>query len=137
MGQSSGPAVVVHSLAQARVALSVAAQAGVPVTLLSAPGAAGTGGPAWFRKLASLAGADYPLAVFSTVLDCGDRPGLVLAALRDGHGQVCFTGRKMVAEKLAAIAAQTGASLLTRRPKALDLEGEARPEVACRDWLTG
>jgi hypothetical protein len=31
MRQSSGPAVVVHSLAQARVALSVAAQAGVPV----------------------------------------------------------------------------------------------------------
>jgi hypothetical protein len=137
MGQSSGPAVVVHSLAQARLALSVAADAGVPVTLLSAPGAAGTGGPAWFRKLAGLAGAEHPEAVFSTVLDCGDRPGLVLAALRDGHGQVCFTGRKVVAEKLAAIAGQMGASLLTRRPKALDLEGAARPEIACREWLTG
>jgi hypothetical protein len=137
MGQSSGPAVVVHSLAQARVALSIAADLGVPVTLLSAPGAAGTGGPAWFRKLARLAGDDHPEAVFSTVLDCGDRPGLVLATLRDGHGQVCFTGRNVVAEKLAAIADQVGARLLTRRPKALDLEDEARPEKACREWLTG
>ncbi len=118
------------------MALSAAAQAGVPVTLLSAPGAAGTGGPAWFRKLASLAGAEHPQVELSVVLDCGDRPGLVLAALRDGQGQVCFTGRKRVAEKLAAIAAQMGASLLTRRPKALDLEGETRPEAACRDWLT-
>jgi hypothetical protein len=119
------------------VALSIAADLGVPVTLLSAPGAAGTGGPAWFRKLARLAGDDYPEAVFSTVIDCGDRPGLVLAALRDGHVQVFFTGRNVVAEKLAAIADQVGARLLTRRPKALDLEGEARPEIACREWLTG
>jgi len=136
MEQTPGKAVVVHSLAQARLALGVSAEAGVPVTLVSAPGAAGTGGPPWFRKLARLAAADHPTAVFTAVLDCGDRPGLVLAALRDGHDQVCFTGSGSVADKLAAVAAQTGASLLTRRPRALNLEGEDRPEAACRDWLT-
>jgi len=63
-----------------------------------------------------------PAARFRAVLDCGDQAGAALAALRAGAECIVFTGRADVAERLAGIAAQQGARLLTARPAhALDL----------------
>ncbi len=131
----SGKAVVIHSLDHARAALAAAAELGVPVTLASAPGAAAYTGPAWFREVVAQAGAEFPQAAFEAVLDSADKPGTVLAALRMGLKRVRFTGGKAVARKLAAIAADHGAELMTGRLTALDLRGQADPAVACRDWL--
>jgi hypothetical protein len=133
----SGRAVVVHSLAQARAAVAAAAALGRPVVLLSAPGAAGYAGPGWFAKLVDLAVESHPEAEVASVLDCADKPGLVLAALRQGLPAVRFTGRRAAAAKLAAIAADHGAELLTGRIRALDLRGQEDPEPACRAWLDG
>ncbi len=130
-----GKAVIVHSLEHARAALAAAAGLGVPVTLASAPGAAATAGPGWFQEVVAQAGADFPQVAISAVLDCADRPGHVLAALRLGLARVRFTGEPALAAKLSAIAEQHGAELVTGDLPALDLRGRPRPEQACRDWL--
>ncbi len=128
-------AVIIHSLAHARAALGAAAEAGVPVTLASAPGAAAYGGPAWFREVVRIARRDFPQVEVSAVIDCGGRAGDVMAALRLGLERVRFTGKKAVAEKLAAMADELGAELVTGRLEALDLRAERDPAAACRAWL--
>ena len=54
------------------------------VLLVSAPGGALTLGPLFFRKLVDLAAARFPGKTLRGRLDCADRPGLALAALRHG-----------------------------------------------------
>lgn len=129
-------AIIVHSLEDARAAISVAAELGVPVTLASAPGAAGYLGALWFRELIALAAAEHPEAEVSTVLDCGDKPGHVMAALRQGLKTLRFTGRKSTAETLSALAAAYGATLMTGPLPAHDLLGQLKPEAVCHLWLS-
>ena len=131
----AGREIVIHSLEDARAALAAAARLGVPVTLASAPGASAYVGPAWFHEVVRLAKAEFPDVEAHATMDCADRPGDVLAALRHGLDSVRFTGRTSVAEKLAAIAEAKGAAFATRRPPALDLRGVPDPQEACRRWL--
>lgn len=130
-------AIMIHGLEQARAALAAAAELDRPVTLVSAPGAAGYAGAPWFLKVIALAAAERPEARWEAVLDCADKPGHVLAALRQGATTVRFTGPKQTAAKLVAIAEQSGARILTGRIAALDLLDEADPLAACRAWLAG
>jgi len=130
-----GKVVIVHSPDHARAALAAAAALGRPVTLASAPGAAGTAGPGWFQEVIAQAASKFPQVEMRAVIDCADKPGHVLAALRLGLGRVRFTGEPAVAAKLSAIAEGHGAELVTGDLPALDLRGEPRPEQACRDWL--
>ena len=131
------PAIVIHGLAHAEAALAAAAELGVPVTLISAPSAAGYVGPAWFRAVVEQARAGQPQVDVTAVLDCGDMPGYALAALRDGAKVIRFSGD--TAAKIADIAAQYGAQVIAERPEALDLAWVERsrrnPERACREWL--
>ena len=69
------PAVVIHSLANARLALSRQR----PVTLLSAPAAALYAGCLWWRELIAAAATECP-----AFLDCADAPGRAVEALRLG-----------------------------------------------------
>jgi hypothetical protein len=111
------PAVIVHGLADARIALS----ARLPVTLLSAPGAALYAGCLWWRELAASLRAEYPQAVFDDILDCADATGRALAALRIGQPAIVFAPDAPGFDAVAAIAAGLGAQVLTVRPPALDL----------------
>jgi hypothetical protein len=130
-------AVIVHDLDHARAALAAAAAFDRPVTLVSAPGAAGSAGAAWFLKVVALAAADHPDAKWDAILDCANQPGHVLAALRQGAKAIRYTGTKATAAKLAAIAEQCGARLVRGRLKAYDLRGKADPGAACRSWIGG
>ncbi len=127
--------IIVHSLEDARAAVTVAAELGVPVTLASAPAAAGYLGALWFRELVAMAAAERPEAEVSAVLDCGGRPGHVMAALRQGLKRVRFTGRKSTARSLAELAAQYDAEIVTGAFRAHDLLDQPEPEAACRRWL--
>lgn len=105
--------------------------------LLSAPQAAGTVGPGWFQAVTDEARAAFPDAEATAMLDCGDRAGHALAALRQGIPHIRFDGR--TADKIADIAGQLGAAVSVARPDSLDLyalelRGEAL-EAACRNWL--
>lgn len=79
-----------------------------------------------------LASEAHPGARFTAVLDCADRPGDVLASLRQGLADLVFHGSGEVRDKLAAIAEAKGARLRIRLAADLDLAAERDPEAACR-----
>ena len=130
-----GPAIRIHSLAEARIALDVARALGRPVTLTSARGGAGHAGPGWWRALVAILRAEYPEVAMITILDCDDCAGDALASLREGVERICFRGRADVAAKLSAIAAQLGAEVATELPLGLDLRDLRDPHLACTVWL--
>ena len=78
------PAVVIHSLADARTVLAL----GRPVTLLSATGAALFAGCGWWRALIDRARTEYGDASIDDILDCADASGLALGALRIGQRRI-------------------------------------------------
>ncbi len=117
------------------MALKVAVRLGQPVILVSAPEAACTVGPAWFQAVVREACHSYPCAQVTDLLDCGDKPGQVLAALRQGLKTIRFTGPKEVRIKLSDLAQQYGAQVVWGRLKTLDLLYEADLEAACETWL--
>jgi len=135
---TDSPVIIVHSLAHAVAALSVAAAAGRPVTLASAPDAGIYAGPGWFGALVAAAREAVPAAQGTVLLDCGDDAGAAQAAIRAGIEGIIFTGPADLAERLTDIAGQRGARLLTVRPvPALDLGDAffAAPEVLHRRCL--
>ena len=113
------PVIVIHSLAHAVAALNAAAEARRPIALASAPDAGVYAGPAWFREIMEAARQAVPEARFTAILDCGDDAGAAMAAIRAGVEAIVFIGRTDVAVRLADIAAQAGARLLTARPAAI------------------
>ena len=128
----SAPVVIVHDLSQARAALAAASAAAAPVTLLSPAGAAAYWGALYFQSLVRLASEAHPGVAFTAVLDCGERPGDVLAALRQGIADIVFHGEGEIRAKLAAIAAARGARLHAPMTADLDLGTVGDPAAACR-----
>ena len=124
-----------HDLAQAREALAAAAELGVPVTVLSPPGAARYQGVGYFAALVAAARHAVPDAAATAVLDCGDAPALALAALRQGIEAVRVAAPAQVRARIADIARQSGGALVTGRVVALDLAAAGEPLAACRAWL--
>jgi hypothetical protein len=124
-GSALPPAVMVHSLGQARLALAPAR----PVTLLSAPGAGMYAGCLWWSALLAAAGWTGP-----ALLDCADAPGRALEALKLGATGIVLDCPPPAFAVVAGIAADQGAMLLAAAPPALDLaqRGAARRLAA---WL--
>lgn len=118
------PAVVVHGFADACAALAP----GLPVLLLSAPGAALYAGCGWWKALMEAARQAAPGAVMLDALDCADAPGRALEALSVGCRIIILEARADVFRRVAAIAAESGAAVWSARPSALDLaeRGAAR-----------
>ncbi|WP_428488822.1 hypothetical protein [Rhodopila sp.] len=111
------PAVIVHGEAQARAALAP----GLPVTLLSAPGAAMFAGCLWWREIVALARASYPLIPAIDILDCADASGLAMAALRSGACRLVLAPGAPGWDAVAAVADRQGGFVLSQPPAALDL----------------
>jgi fructose/tagatose bisphosphate aldolase len=130
--------IIVHSLAEARAALGAAAALGVPVTLMSAAGAGAYAGPRWFKALIEAACAEHPGVAVDAVLDCAEEAGTVMSALRAGITRVRFTGSPAMRDRLAAIAAATGAALEDESGgETLDLLEARDPAAAARAFLAG
>lgn len=135
------PRLVVHSLPQAVAALAAAAEADVPVSLESPPEGARSLGAPLFLAIAAAAADRVPAAVFDAVLDCGEAPGLALAALRSGARNLRIAsvgaGSAEAVARLSEIAAACGAQVLKAQPaeEALDLDGRDDPLAAARDFL--
>jgi hypothetical protein len=128
-------AVVVHSLAQAQAALAAAASLGVPVVLMSGPGAASYAGPAWFLEVERQARRAQPQVDATAILDCADQPGRALAALRLGVKRLRLNGNPKARKRVAAIAAAMGAEIDETRYDTLDLAGLDDPEAAATAFL--
>lgn len=116
-------AIVIHSLDHARAAFAAAASLGVPLTILSGPGAGAYAGPAWFAEIVRLAQADHPSVAVTAILDCADQPGRALAALSHGIAVVRLGGNRQARARVAAIAAARGARLDDGAYATLDLAG--------------
>ena len=129
---SSGryPAVVIHGLADARATLAL----GLPVTLLSAPGAALFGGCGWWRALVEQVRAEFADAAIDDILDCADASGLAVGALRIGQRTIVLDPAAPGRDFIVAIAASLGGEVLAHRPEAIDM---SKPAEARRlhDWL--
>jgi hypothetical protein len=121
---------VVHDLGQARAALAAAGELAVAIQLRSAPDAAAYAGVGYLHALGAAAGHEL-------LIDCGDDPGLVTAALRTGCRKLAFSGGAEVAAKLADLAAQHGATLRheTAPPDALLLDAGTDPRPALQARL--
>jgi hypothetical protein len=119
------PAVVVHGLRHARAALAP----GLPVTLLSARGAAVYAGCGWWRALMQACGAEID------ILDCADSPGYAMAALRIGQRRIILDAGPAFAA-VSAAATVLGATVLAARPEALDL-ADRGSERRLLTWLQG
>jgi hypothetical protein len=110
---------VVHDLEQARAALAAADEVGCAVELRSARGAAAYAGVGYLKALGEAVGREL-------WIDCGDDPGLVMAALRTGCRRLSFSGTGDAARRLGEMAEQAGAVLVheTIVPKVLELVPE-------------
>jgi len=119
---------MVHGLQHARAALAP----GLPVTLLSGPGAGAYAGVGWWRALMAQA-ADGGLPP-PDILDCGDATGRALEALRAGQRLLVLTAPPLLFTDVAARAASLGATVLAEAPASLDL-GPPGTVRRLTDWL--
>ena len=130
--------IIIHSLDEAKAAVTVAANLGLPITLRSAPGAAAYLGAQVFRDMiAEATGPDCAITV-TAVFDCGDDPGLALGALRHGLKVIRINAPAETIDRIADIAAQSGARVDFGDEdsiEALDLLDLDDPEAAVRTWL--
>jgi hypothetical protein len=125
------PAVIVHGLPTARMALALCR----PVTLLSAEGAAAYAGVLWWQALIGLARAEYPNTIMQDILDCGDSSGRALEALRAHQALLVLRAEDRIWTDIAARAAGQGATLLREPPPALDLN-DKRAAEQLETWLS-
>jgi hypothetical protein len=124
------PAVVVHSLADARRVLVH----GAPVTLLSGEAAALYAGCGWWRALTAAARAEFPVVPIADLLDCGDASGQALAAVRIGLRHLILSADAPGRAKVAAIVDGLCGVLLAERPPALDLANPANRR-RLHEWM--
>ncbi len=115
------PCIVVHGRDHAITVLKAAADAGVAVALLSAPGAALAGGCGWWHALARQARAAVPEADFIDILDCAGAPGAAMAALREGQVHLLLDGACPGYAAVSGAAGVMGCVVLPSRPKGLDM----------------
>jgi len=111
------PAVIVHGISDAHSALAP----GLPVTLLSAPGAVLSGGCLWWREMIAYARAAHEKTDAMDILDCADASGLALGALRSGISRLVLWPEAPGWNAIAAIAESQGGCVLPAAPAALDL----------------
>jgi len=132
------PAIVIHNFAQAQAALAAAQEANKPVALWSAPGAGCYAGAGWWRELLDLLRQVQPdQGRYTSVLDCSDAPGFVMAAIRAQVPGIYFCGMPDITQKLSDMATAQGLGLVTVRPKVLDLASARNPQDVCLHYLKG
>jgi hypothetical protein len=102
------PAITVRDWAETRAALQTARSQGRAVFLCSPPGAAAWLGAGYWAALQDKARGEFPDVAFTLALDCGDRAGDVMAALRAGVAVSLFRGPAETLAKLQDMAGQTG-----------------------------
>jgi hypothetical protein len=143
--------VAVNGADDARRAATAAQALGVPLMLVSAPGAGGFAGCGWFAALVRATQGAFPQLYVTWALDCGDRAGDVMEALASealasealasealaaGRPLVIFTGGDAAAARLRSVAAARGATLRQDRPDALILRAGGDVVAAARDRLS-
>jgi hypothetical protein len=135
--QNSMARIVIHEISHALAALTAAQAQNQPLLILSAPGAVRSAGAGWWRELVTQARDSIPDQSAEWVLDCGDEPGMALAALREGVGTIALEADEPTWSRVAQIAARCDASVLrVDRAGALDLADSNNPQRDCNLYLS-
>jgi hypothetical protein len=131
------PTIIVYGFADTLAALQAAAGLRRTVRLKTPFVVAASLGPQVAWSMFKQASAALPQAVAAWVLDCGDDPGLALAALRAGVPDVQVAPSDEACARLADIAAQFGIRISEDAESApvLDLANIDDPIATCRQWL--
>ncbi len=103
----------------------------------SAPGAGHYGGLAFLKALFDGAAKAYSEAEYSVILDCGTDAALAHRGIVMGFHRIAFSGAKPMRDKLAKVAAKSGARLAPARPPrdALDLLDSPDPAGTAAAFL--
>ncbi len=133
-GDQPAACFTIHSLEHLRAALTAGAESGLPVVVLSAAGATGFAGAAWFAALVARGRAEFPGVPLTAIIDCADRAGDAIAALKLDLPQLIFTGHPQAAQRLADIASQNNAAIVTARPPSRDLMNTSDPFYTARAY---
>ncbi len=123
---------IVPDLHLARVAVRQAVVVDVSAELWSPPDGARTLGVGFWAAIDRAIVRETPPGRVTTVLNCGDAAGLVLAAFAEGLRVVHFTGYAAAATKLAAVAEAHDAVIHPGPPPHLDLRDRLDPAASCR-----
>jgi hypothetical protein len=135
--QNATARIVVHEIGHAVAALTAARAHNRAIAILSATGAVRSAGAGWWRELVAQAGDSVPGQGVEWILDCGDEPGMALAALREGVATIALDADEPIWSRVAQIAARSDASLLrVDRDGALDLAGSNNPQRDCNLYLS-
>ena len=129
------PAIVIHGYEDAQTAAMVAQSIDCPLILISAPGASAYTGVGWFKAIIEQTSRSVSSIELVGILDCGNRPGDVLAALRIGIRLIRFTGHEDIFVRLAGCAQQYDAVILREIGTSLDPSRRNDPVLSCHDWL--
>ena len=129
----SPPAIIIHSLDHALTAARAARDAGRPVTLSSARGAAGYAGVGWFLGIVDEARRHYPDVEFSAVLDCDDDMALAIEALYAGADWITFRGESAALDRVQDVAQSLDARINGPIDEAFDLRHS--DYMGCRSFL--
>jgi hypothetical protein len=131
------PTIIVYGFADTVAALEAAAGLKRTVRLKSPFVVAASLGPQGAWSMFKQASAAVPQAIAAWVLDCGDDPGLALAALRAGVPDVQVAPSDEAYARLADVAAQLGIRISEDEEGApvLDLANIDDPIATCRQWL--
>jgi hypothetical protein len=133
----SATTIIIYSYDQAVAALSAAAAMAQPVRLKSPFCVAASLGPRVAKAMFEQASIAVPQARAKWLIDCGDAPGLALAALRAGATEIEADLPADAHGRVADIGRQLGAIVVRRAEEksALDLADVADPLQNCRKWL--
>jgi len=104
--------VIVADWRQAQEQLQTARLEGRAVFLCSPAGASSYLGAGFWKALQDKADGEFADVAFTLALDCADRAGDAMAALRAGVRSIVFAGADQVAAKLRDMAGQMGATIL-------------------------
>lgn len=135
--ENSPARIVVHEIDHAVAALAAARAHERPIVILSAVGAARSAGAGWWRELVAQTREGSLDQDAEWILDCGDEPGMALAALREGVGSIALDAGEPIWSRVAQIAAQCDATVRrVDRTGALDLAGSNNPQRDCNLYLS-
>jgi hypothetical protein len=127
--------IIVHTLDHAITALQAAHELHSPITLQTAPDAISYAGSAYLLAMFAQARQACPHAHARFVLDCNTTVAPAIAAIQSGHQHIRSCAPPEIQAKLADIAAQYGARMLSPPHEALDLQNVADTKGACIQWL--
>ena len=127
------PAFLIYNLKQARQVRAICLNE--TCELVSPPGAARYAGPRFFIQLLSELIRNEKSMKVNMWIDCGDDPGVAMAAIRDGSKNIILSGRDQ--KLIANMATKANVTLINAIPAAIDCQHVDDIRAEYVKWIDG